>query len=222
MRLRCNPVSTVVATARSVGAIPSTSTDSHVRYCGTSSAKSAFPAGVSRSDSERRSAPSVRRETSPDRESPSTSPVTVARVTPTPAATSAGESPGDFSTARRTAKRPSDRSKRPRISAHAASIRRAVANSVITNSAGSDSPIRLINSVCFASICAFISRHTIRRHISYLQDARPKEAIAGFTPKTSAVRTTNFWWALPGSNRRHPRCKRGALPAELKAPKAPV
>ena len=24
-------------------------------------------------------------------------------------------------------------------------------------------------------------------------------------------------WALPGSNRRHPRCKRGALPAELKA-----
>jgi len=23
------------------------------------------------------------------------------------------------------------------------------------------------------------------------------------------------WWALPGSNRRHPRCKRGALPTEL-------
>ena len=24
-----------------------------------------------------------------------------------------------------------------------------------------------------------------------------------------------MWWALPGSNRRHPRCKRGALPTEL-------
>ncbi len=25
------------------------------------------------------------------------------------------------------------------------------------------------------------------------------------------------WWAVTGSNRRHPRCKRGALPAELTA-----
>ena len=32
------------------------------------------------------------------------------------------------------------------------------------------------------------------------------------------VQIAQRWrWALPGSNRRHPRCKRGALPAELKA-----
>ena len=24
-----------------------------------------------------------------------------------------------------------------------------------------------------------------------------------------------FWWAMTGSNRRHPACKAGALPAEL-------
>ena len=27
-----------------------------------------------------------------------------------------------------------------------------------------------------------------------------------------------IWWAMTGSNRRHPRCKRGALPTELIAP----
>src|SRR3954470_2465975 len=30
--------------------------------------------------------------------------------------------------------------------------------------------------------------------------------------------TVNVWWARPDSNRRHPRCKRGALPTELQAP----
>lgn len=28
---------------------------------------------------------------------------------------------------------------------------------------------------------------------------------------------SGIWWTLPGSNRRHPACKAGALPSELKA-----
>ncbi len=28
-------------------------------------------------------------------------------------------------------------------------------------------------------------------------------------------RKISIWWAMTGSNRRHPACKAGALPAEL-------
>lgn len=35
-----------------------------------------------------------------------------------------------------------------------------------------------------------------------------------------AVRRPRHWWAVTDSNRRHPRCKRGALPTELTAPGA--
>jgi hypothetical protein len=42
--------------------------------------------------------------------------------------------------------------------------------------------------------------------VPYYQTAMPREARKG-----------EAWWAVTGSNCRHPRCKRGALPTELTA-----
>ena len=51
--------------------------------------------------------------------------------------------------------------------------------------------------------------------------------VTGLEPAASCVTgrrssqlnyTPDIWWAVRGSNSRHPRCKRGALPAELTAP----
>ena len=35
--------------------------------------------------------------------------------------------------------------------------------------------------------------------------------------RSNQLNYTPEWWAVRGSNSRHPRCKRGALPAELTA-----
>ena len=35
------------------------------------------------------------------------------------------------------------------------------------------------------------------------------------TRYASATLLNKLWWAMTGSNRRHPACKAGALPAEL-------
>src|SRR6202022_817027 len=40
-----------------------------------------------------------------------------------------------------------------------------------------------------------------------------------FTTAATKERTRRKWWTWPGSNRRPPACKAGALPAELHAPR---
>ena len=37
-----------------------------------------------------------------------------------------------------------------------------------------------------------------------------------FGSRQSPRSTKDYWWSLTGSNRRHPACKAGALPAELR------
>src|SRR6476660_9745266 len=34
-------------------------------------------------------------------------------------------------------------------------------------------------------------------------------------PRRGGILVRRVWWAMTDSNRRHPRCKRGALPTEL-------
>ncbi len=44
---------------------------------------------------------------------------------------------------------------------------------------------------------------------------RPEEDSSRHPPFIT-LRCSNLWWSLTGSNRRHPACKAGALPAELR------
>ena len=56
----------------------------------------------------------------------------------------------------------------------------------------------------------------------YLNARVPSSKIASWRTGSKKRRTSkfayrSFWWTLPDSNRRPPRCERGALPTELKA-----
>ena len=53
-----------------------------------------------------------------------------------------------------------------------------------------------------------------RQNLAELTGIEP--AIFGVTGRRDNRYTTApYWWAMTGSNRRHPACKAGALPAEL-------
>lgn len=58
---------------------------------------------------------------------------------------------------------------------------------------------------------------TPRGRIQHSASTSERLATQRKTPAIGMISGVFTWWALPGSNRRHPRCKRGALPAELKA-----
>ncbi len=78
-------------------------------------------------------------------------------------------------------------------------------------------PCRLPNRFsCQTSSCSRLSgkvEHRCPKFITSLADDQPRTACARHSLLTT--RHWFFWWSWPGSNRRPPACKAGALPAEL-------
>jgi hypothetical protein len=57
-----------------------------------------------------------------------------------------------------------------------------------------------------SKLCLFAFSHICT--VGMLQSRRP--------PGQNSIPNYVWWWSLTGSNRRHPACKAGALPAELR------
>src|SRR3546814_17203880 len=69
-------------------------------------------------------------------------------------------------------------------------------------------------SWCFSVFCCFFFFLMIRRPP---RSTRTDTLFPYTTLFRSASQTEEGWWAVTGSNRRHSRCKRDALPAELRS-----
>ncbi len=65
-----------------------------------------------------------------------------------------------------------------------------------------------------------LSAHEVRTNLLFTMSNRtsgePRSSPQTFLRMTDLPLYTRYWWSRTGSNRRHPACKAGALPAELR------